>query len=186
MPDEERTNDHLRQLALRGMDPATSGWIDKLGQGRSDRPGCLGHRVEAHQNAATSRRESGWCLTWAVSAAPPLCLPLLPALAPCRLCSLPVARAVQAMTNWEGHLTDAAHENSMIVKRSLFRFVNSYSRLFYQGFWQRCAPVQACGRGDGNRISVSERGGGGYFLGARIPLAALCYLQAFDIRVSFC
>lgn len=41
------------------------------------------------------------------------------------------------MTEWEGHLTGAASENSLLVKRFTFQCVNSYSRLFYLGFWQR-------------------------------------------------
>lgn len=45
--------------------------------------------------------------------------------------------AEQAMTAWEGHVTDAGAENSLIVKRFTFRCVNSFSRLFYLGFWQR-------------------------------------------------
>lgn len=47
------------------------------------------------------------------------------------------AKLIQAMTKWEGHVTDASFENSMIVKQFTFRSVNSFSRLFYMGFWQR-------------------------------------------------
>eukprot|EP00903_Cladosiphon_okamuranus_P008980 g8591.t1 len=43
----------------------------------------------------------------------------------------------QALTTWEGHVTEAAAENSMTVKRFTFGCVNSFSRLFYLGFWQR-------------------------------------------------
>ncbi|CAM9672917.1 unnamed protein product, partial [Choristocarpus tenellus] len=43
----------------------------------------------------------------------------------------------KATTKWEGHVTGAAAENSMIVKCFTFQCVNSYSRLFYLGFWQR-------------------------------------------------
>ncbi|CAN0379887.1 unnamed protein product, partial [Ectocarpus fasciculatus] len=42
-----------------------------------------------------------------------------------------------ALTTWEDHVTEAGAENSMTVKRFTFRCVNSYSRLFYLGFWQR-------------------------------------------------
>ncbi|CAM9819603.1 unnamed protein product, partial [Hapterophycus canaliculatus] len=43
----------------------------------------------------------------------------------------------KALTDWEGHVTEAGAENSMTVKRFTFRCVNSFSRLFYLGFWQR-------------------------------------------------
>ena len=43
-------------------------------------------------------------------------------------------------------MTEAAAENSMTVKRFTFRCVNSFSRLFYLGFWQRCVNSLLRGR----------------------------------------
>jgi hypothetical protein len=43
------------------------------------------------------------------------------------------------LTNWENHRTQTDYENSLIIKIFLFQFVNSYTSLFYVGFFKRNA-----------------------------------------------
>lgn len=76
------------------------------------------------------------------------------------------------MTAWEGHVTDAGAENSLIVKRFTFRCVNSFSRLFYLGFWQR--------RDTGSFLSVALRL---YCEGLRHRYLSLQYLPSPVLNV---
>lgn len=41
------------------------------------------------------------------------------------------------LTDFENHATNSSYENSLILKNFIFRFVNSYSSLFYIAFLKR-------------------------------------------------
>lgn len=45
------------------------------------------------------------------------------------------------MTDWENHRTQTDYENRLIIKIFLFQFVNSYTSLFYVGFFKRNAKL---------------------------------------------
>ncbi len=41
------------------------------------------------------------------------------------------------LTNWENHRTQTEHDNRLIIKIFMFQFINSYTSLFYVGFFKK-------------------------------------------------
>eukprot|EP00475_Leptophrys_vorax_P016422 TRINITY_DN2287_c0_g1_i4.p1 TRINITY_DN2287_c0_g1~~TRINITY_DN2287_c0_g1_i4.p1 ORF type:complete len:473 (-),score=136.31 TRINITY_DN2287_c0_g1_i4:602-2020(-) len=46
-------------------------------------------------------------------------------------------RAAKYLTEYENHKTETEYANSLIIKRAVFKFINSYSTLFYMAFFRQ-------------------------------------------------